>query len=302
MPRPALAFASSTPLTDAELRTGRFPRPSRLAEPLAAGTAAAAKGAERLGLHTVGDLLEHLPRDRSEARTIAELATDEVATVVVEVRSITLAPGPPARDEAARGGDRRRRDGDHEGDVLQPAVARAQVPARDAADAPGQVPGPQRASGCSSTRRRASRRARAATSRPTRRPRGSRRRRSPRWCASTATRCATSSSRCPPGCARPGGWPDRPARARPPRTSATSEAGPRPARLRGAAAAPARAAAPPRAAPRGRAGRGRSTRRGRSRRAGWRSRCPFTPTDDQARGDGGDRRGPRARGGRCSGC
>ena len=29
------AFASSTPLTDAELRTGRFPRPSRLAEPLA---------------------------------------------------------------------------------------------------------------------------------------------------------------------------------------------------------------------------------------------------------------------------
>ncbi len=86
------AFASSTPLTDAELRTGRFPRPSRLAEPLAAGTAAAGKGAERLGLHTVGDLLEHLPRDRSEARTIAELATDEVATVVVEVRSIRSRP------------------------------------------------------------------------------------------------------------------------------------------------------------------------------------------------------------------
>ena len=88
----ATAFASSTPLTDAELRTGRFPRPSRLAEPLAAGTAAAGKGAERLGLHTVGDLLEHLPRDRSEARTIAELGPDDVATVVVEVRSITSRP------------------------------------------------------------------------------------------------------------------------------------------------------------------------------------------------------------------
>jgi ATP-dependent DNA helicase RecG len=88
----ATAFSSSTPLTDAELRTGRFPRPSRLDEPLEAGTAAAGKGAERLGLLTVGDLLEHLPRDRSEARTIAELATDEVATVVVEVRSVRSRP------------------------------------------------------------------------------------------------------------------------------------------------------------------------------------------------------------------
>jgi ATP-dependent DNA helicase RecG len=54
--------------------------------------APAAKGAERLGLLTIGDLLEHLPRDRSQARTIAELAPDEVATVVVEVRSITSRP------------------------------------------------------------------------------------------------------------------------------------------------------------------------------------------------------------------
>ena len=51
--------------------------------------APAAKGAERLGLHTVGDLLEHLPRDRQAARTIGELALEETATVVVEVRSIT---------------------------------------------------------------------------------------------------------------------------------------------------------------------------------------------------------------------
>jgi ATP-dependent DNA helicase RecG len=42
-----------------------------------------------LGLETVGDLLEHLPRDRRKARTVAELAQGESATVVVEVRSIS---------------------------------------------------------------------------------------------------------------------------------------------------------------------------------------------------------------------
>ena len=145
MPR---AFASLEPLTDAdaERRGARRASRARRASPAAAARvtpAPAAKGAERLGLHTVGDLLEHLPRDRSEARTIAELAPDEVATVVVEVRSITLAPGAPARHEAARRGRRGRRDGDHEGDVLQPAVAGAQVPPGHAADAPGQVPGAQ---------------------------------------------------------------------------------------------------------------------------------------------------------------
>jgi ATP-dependent DNA helicase RecG len=92
VPTPPLAFASPDPLTADELREARAPRPSRLAEPLQVSPAPAAKGAERLGLLTVGDLLEHLPRDRSEARTIAELGTDEVATVAVEVRSITSRP------------------------------------------------------------------------------------------------------------------------------------------------------------------------------------------------------------------
>ena len=95
VPTPPLAFASSAPLGDDELRTEdgpRLPRPSRLAAPLELKPAPAAKGAERLGLDTVGDLLEHLPRDRSEARTIAELGMDEVATVAVEVRSITSRP------------------------------------------------------------------------------------------------------------------------------------------------------------------------------------------------------------------
>src|SRR5215210_1522192 len=92
---PPLAFTSSAPLSAAELRAEggpRWPRPSLLAAPLQVSPAPAAKGAERLGLLTVGDLLEHLPRDRSEARTIAELGGDEVATVAVEVRSITSRP------------------------------------------------------------------------------------------------------------------------------------------------------------------------------------------------------------------
>ena len=95
MPSPPVAFASSEPLSEDELCGDdgpRLPRPSRLAAPLEVAPAPAAKGAERLGLLTVGDLLVHLPRDRSQARTIAELAPDEVATIVVEVRSITSRP------------------------------------------------------------------------------------------------------------------------------------------------------------------------------------------------------------------
>ena len=45
-----------------------------------------------MGLLTVGDLLEHLPRDRQHARTIAELEPGETATVVAEVRSIASRP------------------------------------------------------------------------------------------------------------------------------------------------------------------------------------------------------------------
>ena len=67
------AFASSDPLDDAELRSAgppRYPRPSRLATPLEVTPAkAAAAAAERLGLDTVGALLEHLPRDRQSARS-----------------------------------------------------------------------------------------------------------------------------------------------------------------------------------------------------------------------------------------
>ncbi|HEY2006438.1 MAG TPA: OB-fold nucleic acid binding domain-containing protein, partial [Solirubrobacteraceae bacterium] len=86
----ATAFASSRPLAADELSAApiRYPRPSLLAAPLEVEGAKAAKAAEGLGLHTVGDLLEHLPRDRREARSVAQLVPGEVATVVVAVRSI----------------------------------------------------------------------------------------------------------------------------------------------------------------------------------------------------------------------
>jgi ATP-dependent DNA helicase RecG len=48
--------------------------------------------AEQLGLETVGDLLEHLPRARQAARTVAALVPGETASVVVEVRSIRSRP------------------------------------------------------------------------------------------------------------------------------------------------------------------------------------------------------------------
>ena len=90
------AFASSEPLgPDALAAAGppRYPRPVRLAStPLELSHEKAAKGAEALGLTSVAALLEHLPRDRREARTVAALVPGESATVAVEVRSITSRP------------------------------------------------------------------------------------------------------------------------------------------------------------------------------------------------------------------
>jgi ATP-dependent DNA helicase RecG len=91
---PPLGFAEARELTADELwhRPPRTPRPSRLAEELVIENPTAAGGAEALGLLTVGDLLQHLPRATGEARTIAALTIDEVATVLVEVKSITSRP------------------------------------------------------------------------------------------------------------------------------------------------------------------------------------------------------------------
>jgi ATP-dependent DNA helicase RecG len=88
------AFAGTDPLTRSEMLLApvRWPRASRLQEPLKAPTKKAAEGLKALGLYTVGDLLEYLPRDSREARTVAELRVGEQATVAVEVRSIAARP------------------------------------------------------------------------------------------------------------------------------------------------------------------------------------------------------------------
>ncbi|MGH2916917.1 MAG: OB-fold nucleic acid binding domain-containing protein, partial [Solirubrobacteraceae bacterium] len=83
-------FAEGEPLDPELLRAApvHSPRPSRLAQPLRFEHSRAAKAAAGLGLTTVGELLEHLPRDRREARCLGELVVGETATVIVEVRAI----------------------------------------------------------------------------------------------------------------------------------------------------------------------------------------------------------------------
>jgi ATP-dependent DNA helicase RecG len=84
-------FGSSRSLERDELERApiRYPRPSRLEQPLKLAGKKASDAAQALGLRTVGDLLEHLPRDRRQACTIAELRPGDSATVVAEVRSIS---------------------------------------------------------------------------------------------------------------------------------------------------------------------------------------------------------------------
>jgi ATP-dependent DNA helicase RecG len=83
------SFASRDPLPDdAPIRS--YPKPSLLAEPLSGP-----KALEKLGIHTWGDLIEHLPhahRDRREVRPVADLAPGEEATVAVAVRGVTVRP------------------------------------------------------------------------------------------------------------------------------------------------------------------------------------------------------------------
>ncbi|HST57000.1 MAG TPA: ATP-dependent DNA helicase RecG [Solirubrobacteraceae bacterium] len=92
--QPPYAFASSARLSTAQLLTApvRRPRPERLRAPLDGVSGKLADGLASLGLHTIGALLEHLPRDRREARTIATLKPGEQATVAVEIRSISARP------------------------------------------------------------------------------------------------------------------------------------------------------------------------------------------------------------------
>ena len=85
------SFGEKRPFEWASSRTlaVRYPRPSVLARRLAVDGPKAEQAAEALGLLSVGDLLWHLPRDRREARAVAELTAGETATVVVQVRGIS---------------------------------------------------------------------------------------------------------------------------------------------------------------------------------------------------------------------
>jgi len=93
-PGVARAFAQTRGLSEHELRAAplRWPRPSALRAPLDVPVGRMADAVAALHLRDVGDLLEHLPRDRREARTVSTLAPGEQATVAVQVRSIASRP------------------------------------------------------------------------------------------------------------------------------------------------------------------------------------------------------------------
>src|SRR2546425_3823192 len=75
-----------------------LPRPALLERPLEALSGvgpATARAAARLGLHTLADLLEHLPfdhRDYERRRAVSELAIGDEATVPVVVCSARVHP------------------------------------------------------------------------------------------------------------------------------------------------------------------------------------------------------------------
>jgi ATP-dependent DNA helicase RecG len=88
------AFASARELSREQMLRApvRWPRPSRLSEPLKLESRRVAEAMQALGLETVGDLLEHLPSDSRLVRTVATLRPEEQATVAVRVVSITTRP------------------------------------------------------------------------------------------------------------------------------------------------------------------------------------------------------------------
>jgi ATP-dependent DNA helicase RecG len=88
------AFASAQQLSARELLLAhvRYPAPGRLNRAVRFDGPKAAAAGKTLGLLTVGDLLEHLPRDRREARSVAALAPGETATVMVAVVRIASRP------------------------------------------------------------------------------------------------------------------------------------------------------------------------------------------------------------------
>ena len=88
------AIADGAQLDDASLLCApiRWPSENLLSDTVEFGGRKAQEAAEQLGITSVAALLSHLPRDRREARTVADLVVGEQATVVVEVQSIASRP------------------------------------------------------------------------------------------------------------------------------------------------------------------------------------------------------------------
>jgi ATP-dependent DNA helicase RecG len=83
-------LGARAPLARQELLAAplRPPRPSRLQRPLKGSAPKLAGALQTLGIATVGDLIEHLPRQLRASRTVQTLRPGEQATIAVQVSSI----------------------------------------------------------------------------------------------------------------------------------------------------------------------------------------------------------------------
>ena len=310
-------------------RLATSPGPQRLDRPLTDLHGVGAKiaaAAARIGLRTLGDLIEHYPHDYGD-RSSADRDRRAPAGRAGDGRR-RGPDGPPAADPAPephdRRGDRRRRLRPDERHLVQPGVARrsAQAGRPDAAQRPA------RSQRLPARRLRDPRRGgdRRRGRRPDPRPAGAAGRASTRpgivpihpsgeglrtqkirewvWVGAPAGR-RTRSSRCRPRCAARRGLPGRRRRPdRDPLPALDREAAarrPPPARLRGALPPPGRAPDPPRRAPRTRSTATPPRRAGRTGRglgrAAFRSSRPPTSSPRSTRSTP-----TSARAGRCSGC
>ena len=257
-------------------------------------------------IESVLDLLQHYPRryhDRTRKAEIAELVAGEEATIVAEVKRVSLAPDPAAQEDG-RGG-RRGRHRAAQPRLLQPAVAR--TPARrryrgrvvrEARPLPGQAtagePDRRRARAGPETRRPGSScRSTRSRARPTSPPGRSR-----RWSAWRSTGPATLADPLPADLrAELKDLPDRTWSYRhvhQPTSGRDARRGPAPPALRRVPPDPAAARAA-QARDRGRAGRDRARGRRRADRAVPR-RAPVRPDrgpDARARRDPARPREPR---------
>ncbi|HEV7942771.1 MAG TPA: ATP-dependent DNA helicase RecG [Solirubrobacteraceae bacterium] len=87
---PPCSLGTRTPLSREQMLAApvRWPRPSALASPLQRSAPKLAGALQSLGIATVGELIEHLPRELRASRSIQMLKVGEQATIAVQVSSI----------------------------------------------------------------------------------------------------------------------------------------------------------------------------------------------------------------------